>query len=121
MPAAAILSLHQSNLRIYASFDHQDFTHNRRCQRNFILDALSKLFTKQVNSFKPHANAMKNVLMSTAVPLLSRPIFSCEKPNDLTPDGGVTQQNARWKIYPGTGKSTDTPVPDIYHESTYIQ
>ncbi|MCF0065843.1 hypothetical protein MUK70_03670 [Dyadobacter chenwenxiniae] len=32
---------------------------------------------------------MKNVLISTAMLLLSLSIFSCEKPNELTPDGGA--------------------------------
>lgn len=45
-------------------------------------------------------NAMKNVLTSTAMLSLSLFILSCEKPNDLTPDGGAMPTMAGYAATP---------------------
>ncbi|MCF0072774.1 hypothetical protein LZD49_20000 [Dyadobacter sp. CY261] len=64
---------------------------------------------------------MKNVLTSTTV--LSLSIFSCEKPNDVTADGGVTPTMAGYEAVPnattaamqvgGTTPKRKTPVPQF--------
>ncbi len=43
---------------------------------------------------------MKNVLLSTAMLLLSLAIVSCKKPNDLTPDGGAIPTMAGYESAP---------------------
>jgi hypothetical protein len=77
-----------------------------------------------------NANAMRNLLASSVILLLSLSIFSCEKPNDLTPDGGPSSATAGYESMPndattvtmqvdGTTPKRKEPIPHFNWKYVY--